>query len=342
KPFDILFCGSDAFSTASLKAVLDAKDVWRSLTVLVPHEKPVRVKGSITSVPCALSEFARESDISVFQVPASGISAYELPEKHLHPSPTSLLITASFGHILPDTFLSHFLPTHRLNVHPSLLPRWRGAAPVQWTIASGDKETGVSVQRLVERGKGIDSGEIVGVRDGIPVPDDATYHSLLPSLAEVGGKVLVDVLRSMQKGEIQGPTQDPALITRAPKINEETARIRWTEQSSEVLLRLSRGISHQIPLWTIFAGQKIQLIEIASSGSSPAFASSAEVLAGTAVLDRKAQVLRVACAGAGADGTDVSWIAVTRVKPAGRRAMGVMEWWNGLPREVRAGKYITL
>lgn len=98
----------------------------------------------------------------------------------------------------------------------------------------------------------------------------------------------------------------------------------------------------QIPLWTIFAGQKIQLIEIASSGSSPAFASSAEVLAGTAVLDRKAQVLRVACAGAGADGTDVSWIAVTRVKPAGRRAMGVMEWWNGLPREVRAGKYITL
>lgn len=83
------------------------------------------------------------------------------------PNPKSILITASFGSILPNAFLASFLPQNRFNVHPSLLPRWRGAAPIQWTIASGDKETGVVVQRLVEKGEGIDAGAIVGRRDGI-------------------------------------------------------------------------------------------------------------------------------------------------------------------------------
>lgn len=79
----------------------------------------------------------------------------------------NLLITASFGYILPDSFLDLFYRTHKLNVHPSLLPRWRGAAPIQWTIANGDATTGVSVQRLVSKRKGIDAGRLVGVTDGI-------------------------------------------------------------------------------------------------------------------------------------------------------------------------------
>lgn len=85
------------------------------------------------------------------------------PEPFTSPDPTHLLLTASFGYIIPNSVLANFEPEHRLNVHPSLLPRWRGAAPIQWTIANGDKETGVSVQRLVEKTKGIDGGEIVGV-----------------------------------------------------------------------------------------------------------------------------------------------------------------------------------
>jgi methionyl-tRNA formyltransferase len=90
----------------------------------------------------------------------------QIPERHAL-NRSSLLITASFGHILPNPFLAQFRPTHCLNVHPSLLPRWRGAAPVQWTIANGDESTGVTVQRLVSKGEGIDSGVILGVRDGI-------------------------------------------------------------------------------------------------------------------------------------------------------------------------------
>lgn len=83
------------------------------------------------------------------------------------PSTNTLLVTASFGYILPNAFLARFASSNRLNVHPSLLPRWRGAAPIQWTIAAGDTSTGVSVQRLVEKTKGIDAGELVGVVEDI-------------------------------------------------------------------------------------------------------------------------------------------------------------------------------
>jgi methionyl-tRNA formyltransferase len=76
-------------------------------------------------------------------------------------------LTASFGYILPTSLLELFDASQRLNVHPSLLPRYRGAAPIQWTIVNGDNETGVTVQRLIEKGKGIDAGEIVGQTGGI-------------------------------------------------------------------------------------------------------------------------------------------------------------------------------
>jgi methionyl-tRNA formyltransferase len=114
----------------------------------------------------ALLEYANKHSLSATQVPPGGIS-HALPTSFQDKSPNNVLVTASFGHIIPNSFLGHFDPSKRLNVHPSLLPRYRGAAPIQWTIANGDTSTGVSVQRLVEKGKGIDGGEIVGSVDGI-------------------------------------------------------------------------------------------------------------------------------------------------------------------------------
>lgn len=117
-------------------------------------------------------------------------------------SDSHLLLTASFGHIIPNPFLDLFPASNRLNVHPSLLPRYRGAAPIQWTIANGEEQTGVSVQRLVRRDQGIDAGHLLGTVDGIEVPKDATYWSLLPVLADAGAKLLVQVLREMLDGTV--------------------------------------------------------------------------------------------------------------------------------------------
>jgi methionyl-tRNA formyltransferase len=111
----------------------------------------------------ALLDYAKEHQLSSSQVPREGIAQYILPAPFDSPAPTNILVTASFGHIVPNSFLAQFEPNKRLNVHPSLLPKYRGAAPIQWTIANGDLSTGVSVQRLVEKGKGIDGGDLVGV-----------------------------------------------------------------------------------------------------------------------------------------------------------------------------------
>jgi methionyl-tRNA formyltransferase len=118
-------------------------------------------RNTLTEV--ALLEYAKARRLPTSQVPKEGVASYTLPNPFDLSNPDNILVTASFGHIIPNSFLSHFEPDKRLNVHPSLLPRYRGAAPIQWTIANGDSTTGVSVQRLVEKGKGIDGGDIVGV-----------------------------------------------------------------------------------------------------------------------------------------------------------------------------------
>jgi methionyl-tRNA formyltransferase len=119
----------------------------------------------------ALLKYATKHNLSTTQVPKEGISTYTLPTRFSDLDKSYIiLVTASFGHIIPNSFFGRFEADKRLNVHPSLLPRYRGAAPIQWTIANGGSTTGVSVQRLVEKGRGIDGGDIVGVVDGIVCP----------------------------------------------------------------------------------------------------------------------------------------------------------------------------
>lgn len=125
-----------------------------------------RCKNGHDLTEIALLEYANKHSLAATQVPPDGISD-ALPPSFQDESTNNVLVTASFGHIIPNPFLGHFEPNKRLNVHPSLLPKYRGAAPIQWTIANADTSTGVSVQRLVERGKGIDGGDIVGAVDGL-------------------------------------------------------------------------------------------------------------------------------------------------------------------------------
>ena len=117
-----------------------------------------------------LRSYALEKSLNTSTLPKEGIFTYAPPRPFDQLSSSNLLVTASFGHIIPNTFLSKFDPLHRLNVHPSLLPRYRGAAPIQWTIINGDTNTGVTVQTLVEKGRGIDGGDVLGRTSGVVSP----------------------------------------------------------------------------------------------------------------------------------------------------------------------------
>ncbi|WVR07483.1 hypothetical protein IAU60_004525 [Kwoniella sp. DSM 27419] len=341
--FKILFCGSDEFSVASLRAVHAAEDLWESIHVVVPPEREVGRGGKhhhkAEIYTPALRAFAEEHDLPTSSVPPTGIRTWDPPHPFGQPADSHLLLTASFGHIIPLRLLKLFPNDHRLNVHPSLLPRWRGAAPVQWTIALGDREAGVSVQRLVKYSLGVDAGDLVGVTSGIPVPPDATYDTLLPHLAEIGGNLLVDVLRQLKQGSATFIPQSDDGIIAAPKITHETAQIRWAEQTADQLDRLHRGIHHQYPLWTTINGSQAQILslrplqpaEYPSDLVDQQFVKEATAYLVKRGKDRR---LHVNCS----SGT---WLEVFTIQMAGKKALGVKEWWNGLPKGLRDGNCVS-
>lgn len=115
--------------------------------------------------PAPIKAYALERGLTVHDVPPTGLKGATFPHPFERHDPAHLLLTASFGHIVPTPLLEPF--GHALNVHPSLLPKYRGAAPIQWAIANGDKHTGVSVQTVGKREVGVDSGAILGAVEGV-------------------------------------------------------------------------------------------------------------------------------------------------------------------------------
>ncbi len=335
-------------------------DVWQSIAVLTPRERAIGRGGKDTytresvcyhaDLPfyctiCAslltiapLKLFALERDLEHHDVPAGKLA---FPTEFQKEHPSHLLLTASFGHIIPTPLLSPF--AHALNVHPSALPLYRGAAPVQWAIANRDPSTGVTVQSMAPREVGVDAGAILGAVDGLPIPKGATYNSLLPDLAHIAGRLLVQVLRQLQTGTASPRAQDPARVTKAPKITNDTARVDWSSHSAGALDARHRGFGHAQPLWAhrpqelihgnpmVKRDNGVQLTAVKLPGEVPAqaetWAQEAGGRPGTIVLDKKGRrVLAL---------TSEGWIELERVKPAGKKEQPGAEWWNGLPPAVK-------
>ncbi|KAL1413300.1 Methionyl-tRNA formyltransferase [Vanrija albida] len=327
EPFKILFCGSDAFSVAALDAVLAAEDVWQSIVVLSPPDQlGGRGRREVFSPP--IKRYAIERGLTVHDVPRTGLKGATFPHPFERHDPAHLLLTASFGHIVPTPLLEPF--GHALNVHPSLLPKYRGAAPVQWAIANGDKHTGVSVQTVGKREAGVDSGAILGAVEGVPIPPDATYSTLLPDLSHVGSRLLVAVLRQLLRGESRPHAQDVRNVTRAPKVTGDTARVNWGQHSATTVERRHRAFGHQAPLWAELGGSSVQLLGVAQAQAEADVGAHAP---GTALLDRTGRRLLIATVADGAG--PASWLGVTRIKTAGKKELDAAEWWNGLPKADR-------
>lgn len=190
------------------------------------------------------------------------------------PDSENVIVTASYGHMLPLEVLNKVQQLNALNVHPSILPRWRGAAPIQYAIMKGDadgansgegEQLGVTVQEL-SRGA-FDKGRILAQKAVVrspsyPVPaalsdsqlstaqpspvSQPGYFTLESHLAREGGLLLVDVLRNFHARQIAASPQDPEKATLAPKITKEVANIKWNLQSAREIERLNRAIGHQV------------------------------------------------------------------------------------------------
>lgn len=307
----IVFFGTPAFAEASLRALLRAghqvvgvvtqpdRPHGRSRSVLVPP--PVKLLAEAEHLPVLQPE-RPTGDLFL-----AGLRRFD----------ADLGVVVAYGHILRQQVLD----TPRLgmlNVHASLLPRLRGAAPVQWAVARGDTKTGVSIMRMEA---GLDSGPVLH-QVATAIGDDETGGELTRRLAGLGAEALVETLARLPRHALGGQPQDDALATYAPKITRETARIDWTAGATQVA-RTIRAFDPIPGAWSRLGETEMKLF-----GARPA-AGSAPADPGTLTVDGERLVVT---AGDGA-------VEIAEVQPAGRKRLAVAAWLHG--RGQPAGERFT-
>jgi methionyl-tRNA formyltransferase len=224
---NIIFMGSPDFALPSLKAL--AENFHVSAVVTQPDRQAGRGK---TLTPPPVKQLALELGIEVIQ-PETLRSDDALERlKSFHPD---VIVVAAFGQILRENVLE--LPPHGcVNVHASLLPRWRGASPINAAILHGDRETGVT---LMQMDVGLDTGPMIASRT-IEIPEDTTAGEISDQLAELGGEMLVDILPRYLAGDISPAPQDDSLATYAPMLKKSDGKLDF-EQQTEQLARQIRA-----------------------------------------------------------------------------------------------------
>ncbi|GAA5960744.1 hypothetical protein JCM3765_007315 [Sporobolomyces pararoseus] len=277
-PYKILFFGADKFSCVTLETLYAArKDLIEHLVVVTPPDQRTGRKLKEVHRP-PLRLLAESLSIPSISLPSTLLKDWRPPPEFLPSSPSlpplpySLLLTASFGHLLPTSLLSQFQPLNALNLHPSILPNYRGAAPIQWGIINGDSDSnwkedqdkgmGITVQEL-SREK-FDRGRILA-NQKIVVPENSDFLTLEPILAKKGGELLIKILKDLPTYQENSKPQDSTKVTSAPKLKKQTSKIDWNRSSSIEITRLQRGVGHQYPLWTILP----HLSASSSKSSSP-------------------------------------------------------------------------
>lgn len=222
----IVFAGTPEFALASLTALIDAGH-----SVVAVYTQPDRPAGRgrrVTASP--VKRFAEERGIVVLQPETFRNEAAVAEFAALQPD---VLIVAAYGLILPQNVLD--IPTHGcLNVHASVLPRWRGAAPIQAAILCADETTGVSLMRMTA---GLDCGPVFSA-SVTAIEKDESAGELHNRLAALGGELLVADLAKILRGDISPAQQDEALVTYAGKIQKQDAELDWTLSADELQRRI--------------------------------------------------------------------------------------------------------
>jgi methionyl-tRNA formyltransferase len=302
----ILFFGTPAFAVASLRALL--RERFTIAGVVTQPDKP-HGRSRSELVPPPVKVFAQAQGIPVLQPvrPVGDVFATSLRRLE-----AELGIVVAYGHILRPEILA--IPPHgMINVHASLLPRYRGAAPIQHAILRGEAETGITIMQMEA---GLDSGPTLH-RVATAIGPDETAGQLGERLAELGGAALIEALSLISGGLARPQPQDHARATFAPKIDREMARLVW-ERDAATLVRQVRAFDPAPGAWTTLNGGVLKLF---TAREVPGTGEPGDVLAAGERL--------VVAAGRGA-------IAVNEVQPAGKNRLPVEAWVRG--RGVAAGQ----
>lgn len=226
----IIFMGTPQFAIPSLKAIYESKH--QLLTVVTTPDKERGRGQKITFT--AIKQFAIENNIPVYQPEKlKGNQEFVEQLKALQPD---LFVVVAFR-ILPKEIFE--IPRYgSFNLHASLLPKYRGAAPIQWALINGETETGLTTFKLAEK---VDTGNIY-LQEKVPIYPEDNFGTLHDRLSELGADVVLRTIEMIESGNYQLPQQDDSLASPAPKITKEICRIDWNK-SAEEIHNLVRGLS---------------------------------------------------------------------------------------------------
>jgi methionyl-tRNA formyltransferase len=302
----ILFWGTPDFALASLRALLgEGHDV---VGVVTQPDRPAGRGRALRPSPVKL--FAQEEMLPVLQPERARGSEFMSAIGALAPE---LSVVVAYGQILRREVLE-LPPAGSINVHASLLPELRGAAPINWAIRLGHDRTGVTIMRMVER---MDAGPILH-QVAEPIGEDETAADLWQRLSEIGAEALIEALALLELGEVTEQDQDEGRATYAPRLTRELAHIDWYENAI-VVGRHIRSMDAIPGAWSSHRGADVKLFRPLPEPDFEHAARPGTVLRVDGTDD--AGAIRVAC-GTGA-------LLIREVKPSGKRRMKATEWVRG-------------
>jgi methionyl-tRNA formyltransferase len=301
----LVFCGTPQFAVPTFHALLDAGH-----SIELALVQPDRAAGrGLATRSAPVKQAALDRGIPVAQ-PTKLRDNPELQQQLSAIAPEAIIVVA-YGRIIPPWMLT--LPPHgNLNLHASLLPKYRGAAPIQWAIASGETETGVTTMHLEE---GLDTGGIL-LQRRVPIGADQTAADLFPVLASVGAALMVETLAGLAAGALRPTAQDSNQATLAPILTREDGRIDWTRPAQQIYNRW-RGFQPWPGAFTRFRGKNLTLHAIRP-------AAEPQLSAPPGTLHRLPGKTTVTCG----HGTALELL---EVQMEGKRRMPVADFLNGYP-----------
>lgn len=245
----IVFMGTPEFAVPCLQAVID-----KGYEVAAVVTQPDRAKGRGNKLtPPPVKVLAEQHQIEVLQPEKVKTPEFVELLKELAPD---VIVVVAFGQLLSQAILD-IPPKGCINVHGSLLPRYRGAGPIQWSIINGDKTTGVTTMYM---DKGLDTGDMI-LKQEFEIWDTDTYESLGQRMADIGARTLLDTLELIREDKAPRTPQDAALATYAPMLDKNIGKIDWSKTSREVF-NLIRGTYPWPGTYSFYQGKKFKIFNV--------------------------------------------------------------------------------
>lgn len=306
---NIIFMGTPDFSATVLKGLLESKQ-YEILAVVTQPDRAVGRKKEIRMT--SVKELALDYGLPIYQPEKLSKSAELDSLMNLN---ADGIVTAAFGQFLPSKLLDSV--NFAVNVHASLLPKYRGGAPIHYAIINGDKEAGVTIMEMV---KEMDAGDMIA-RRAIPIEETDNVGTMFEKLALVGRDLLLESLPSYLAGDLKSVPQDKNQVTFSPNISPEEERIDWTKTNRQLFNQI-RGMYPWPVAHTLLNGERFKIYEATPVEGA---GQPGEILA----IGKKELIV---AAGESA-------LSLKTVQPAGKSKMTIVDFLNGLGRQLSVGDF---